>query len=145
MFLPQHKERVHMSYIFHCLGLLVHKQLHLAISNGRDWAAKKIIMFLTMQQQNQRGRLHPVQFHYCSPIPAESHPSMGTVTCSTHSRDVHHVLHKWKLSITWKVILSGKAAAMNSKGSQTPPFSAESKQGSYKDPLHSSCLIGLQW
>lgn len=52
---PPHKERAHISYICHCLSLLVHKQLHLAITNGRDWAAKKIIRFLTMNSRINEG------------------------------------------------------------------------------------------
>lgn len=83
MFPPKHKERVHISYIFHCLSLLVHKQLHLAITNGWYLAAKNINVFNSAIAEATR------QAKCCSVPPtfsksdSEIYPSMGAITSVT--------------------------------------------------------------
>lgn len=92
---PSTKKGFIFHIFLHCLSLLVHKWLHLAITNGRYLAAKKINFFNSgIAEVTRRAAPCSVPPTFSS-SDTEIHPSMG-YTSDTHQWDAQHPLPKWQ-------------------------------------------------
>lgn len=126
MFPPEHKERAHISYIFYCLSLLIHKELHLAIIKGRYLAAR-----LKLLTHNSRNKVASSTVRSSS---GTGVPPLGAqVPLQPPQRHLQYPPPKWKHS---SKIIPGKGAAVaNPNINQLLQFA---EQASQKVPPHSA-------